>query len=682
MTLVRLALLASLCSPLIVAGCNPDGDCVGDECDDSGGGGDADADSDADSDADADADSDADSDADADGDTAADTGDSADTGETGDTGPTFIDLDQDGVDDAIDCDSSNETIGAPVATYPDCDWDGFPQHQSFCPSDDECPDSQPPKGGYLNDTIPDDCEDADDHIYPGSPDAPHDGVDQDCDGGDPAIDDAGIWYVDPVGGDPGNDGSSSSPYSKLEDLLGLAASGDVIVMATGSTFEPENVDLNAHVFGGYDASDWSRTGGVPVITVGTLEATDDLTLDGVDISGFVSHAGSGTLLVRDTFIDSSVFLTGTDAVFCDSDVQGNLEAEAASIHLRRTNWVASDVELNLNDSTVGIDLSLYNAYLEFGYSEGYNTAVTMFEAELGGNGGGPYWDLWENSSFEARESIFGLDGGVNLHDSLGGGVWDSEVLVGAALLSTRDSEPYVIERNTIRIAPSRRGAPPLIAVDIDNSARVDVLDNTFDFASGAGNIALLAVDVQTVRFVGNLVQTGDVSVENYGISVEAPNLSSASITIVHNTMELGGGATAGIYMDGQFDGVIANNIFDVEAEEPIGGYFDPASTLTLLNNTLVTADVAGCLLYDDETSTCYDLAGTNACGWPGCTSASGNSDANAMLDSDGVPMTGSPAIDGGIDPTPFIPADVDVSMDLDLVDRPQGGGWDMGAYEQ
>ena len=92
---------------------------------------------------------------------------------------------------------------------------------------------------------------------------------------------------------------------------------------------------------------------------------------------------------------------------------------------------------------------------------------------------------------------------------------------------------------------------------------------------------------------------------------------------------------------------------------------------------------AACLVLD-PTHCVTSLDELNACGWYACVQAEANISGDPLFvdpaNSDYHLSDGSPCIDAGVDPSPWYDGDL-ADLDFDGVARPQGAGWDIGAFE-
>ncbi|MCP4710533.1 MAG: hypothetical protein GY869_18065, partial [Planctomycetes bacterium] len=134
------------------------------------------------------------------------------------------------------------------------------------------------------------------------------------------------------------------------------------------------------------------------------------------------------------------------------------------------------------------------------------------------------------------------------------------------------------------------------------------------------------------------------------------------------------------------DFVFVNNIFEVGDSEEDSAVirFDSElifSGVIMHNNNFQGPDIPDkdvCLLDLDGCIT--TISDVNECEWYFCKSAGGNTDEDPDFDTDYHLAATSALIDAGISPTPFVDGDY-FWYDLDMVSRPQGEGYDMGAYE-
>jgi len=119
-----------------------------------------------------------------------------------------------------DCDGIRDNDDAVDATpwYADADGDGY---TSATDSVSAC---DPPRG-YAAESQEADCDDAQESVYPGAPETPGDGIDQDCDGADLAVEDTGTPDPDVeetrCGGCAARAGGSGLPGLLLAGVLGV-----------------------------------------------------------------------------------------------------------------------------------------------------------------------------------------------------------------------------------------------------------------------------------------------------------------------------------------------------------------------------------------------------------------------------------------------------------------------------
>ena len=120
----------------------------------------------------------------------------------------------------------------------DSDFDGY-----FAYDPDYCPEG-------------DDCDDQDVLVHPGAVELPDDGIDQDCAGGDVSRSDEIGIFVATTGSDD-NPGTMGEPVRTMGVAVDLALAEDKSVFVAAGTYE-ELVSSQVSLYGGYDASGWTR----------------------------------------------------------------------------------------------------------------------------------------------------------------------------------------------------------------------------------------------------------------------------------------------------------------------------------------------------------------------------------------------------------------------------------------
>ena len=147
-----------------------------------------------------------------------------------------------GVDD--DCDGTiDEDSALDVLTwYRDADTDGYGDAGD---SDEEC--DQP--SGYVADDT--DCDDTDAGAYPGAPETPYDGIDQDCDGADECdVDDDGHDALDCAGDDCDDADEEINPGADETWYDGVDGDCDEL-----SDFDSDIDGFDSASYGGDDCDD-------------------------------------------------------------------------------------------------------------------------------------------------------------------------------------------------------------------------------------------------------------------------------------------------------------------------------------------------------------------------------------------------------------------------------------------
>jgi len=134
----------------------------------------------------------------------------------------------------------------------------------------------------------------------------------------------------------------------------------------------------------------------------------------------------------------------------------------------------------------------------------------------------------------------------------------------------------------------------------------------------------------------------------------------------------------GLYANHEF--VLVNN-FIVNGVHLANDWYN--FPVVMQNNDIWGADLE-CLI-DHSVSSCVETADEiNACAWKGCESAAGNISVDPLFvdaaNGDYHLTAESDCIDAGVDPATWYDGDL-ADYDFDGVARPQGDGWDIGAFE-
>lgn len=389
----------------------------------------------------------------------------------------------------------------------------------------------------------------------------------------------------------------------------------------------------------------NNTAGTDGGGIHTRAHQDDLTItdSNIDSNFAVSSARTGgglklggnkVRIVGGTIVGNSAALRG-----------GGIESNAADLLIQRTLIDGNSISGSGSSSTIGGGGILILSGI---VNIGAGTTISNNQANgLESNGGGIY-----NDGGNLSISSSHLDN--NLAQNNGGGIWNED---GASL---------TIVDTTFR----------------ENSAG----NQGGGLRNGIGN-----VDIQRSLFVDNSAREGG-GIANYS----GPLITISNTTVTGNTsLDDGGGVhnSSGGSIDIDFS-TITNNSSGTDndfGEFDQGGGIRNRSGIVSINNTIVAGNFAGAgtsAVAEDVigtlTSSSFNLIGDAA-------SAGGlvdNTDGNIVgedplldtLDNDGghtlthALLDGSPAIDTG-DPAATI------TNDQRGADRPQEGGFDIGAYE-
>jgi hypothetical protein len=531
-------------------------------------GGDRDADDDMPADGDADTDSDSDGDTDADSDSDTDT-------LPVDTGP--FDADSDGVQDNLDCDDLDPSVGLPILLGTDGDGDG---HAPSTGASEQCPAE-----GLV--ALLDDCDDVRDDVYPGAVEGFCDFVDNNCDPADELIDarSAGVGYLtvtEAIDATPDGGtveiciGRDAPPIiTRPMTFIGLRvptgdshltsteispAAGDTIVLVNLKPDGGPRPDLD-----GMDEGGGFYMGGA-----------GDVRLEGCVVSGApsaargssIAHEGTGTLTLVDTVVigldatqlggaiyatgpvvlEGTTTVSGGDApqgggIWSSGDlvigddvvISGNVGTDGGGIWSSGTITLEDNATIELNNADNGAGVWSSGTLVATGGFISANTAVL--------EGGG----LWFEGN-TATVAALSIDG--NTADS-GGGAW---LALGGSWVGG------AITNNT---AADHGGGLVIDGAWSVSEATVDANNNVTDGA----NLALLPGAVVTLTDL-----TASDGIGN-GIDAEEAFLDAVRVTVARNG--------EGLDLD---DSTVT--FVDSVLDDNVGGANISATALTLANTTI------------------------------------------------------------------------------------------------
>lgn len=150
-----------------------------------------------------------------------------------------------------------------------------------------------------------DCDDGDPFVYPGAPDTPGDGLDADCQGGDPELDFAGAWALSTL----------TASYSGIQLFVEGTEEGRLVVDSSFTASVELGATLNPDIVGSAYAITVTLGGGISPV-------------DGPGM--FVLYA-EGDNYDEQMHIDWDCAVVGDDMA-CDGELKalgGSLDAEAA-----------------------------------------------------------------------------------------------------------------------------------------------------------------------------------------------------------------------------------------------------------------------------------------------------------------------------------------------------------------
>ncbi len=593
------------------------------------------------------------------------TGTGATGGEGGEAPPACVDEDGDGFGvhcaAGPDCDDGDDARWQLLTAYVDGDGDGY-----MGTAVDVCSGDTLPPGSI---SVADDCDDADDLVHPESLDLPDDGIDQDCDGDDfEAADDNG-FFVDGAGGDDTNAGTKSAPLKTIGAALALAGaevSKRRVYVATGDYPEALSIGDRA-LFGGYEASTWTRDLTLPTRLVPLTAG----------ITGFTLESNEGHSVVQGFTVRSPSNQPGGGAFY----FAGVAEVFDCVLHAEGLLSYSSVVASPLDQT-----LRLVRSRVETGAATNAGSGIAV-------NGSAAIID----SEIDVCPSG-GSCAAVNVYQA-------SLVMTRSSAKACSGSCPAMsADYGIITLERAELSGP----VSVDNSS-LTIRASTLDALDALhGELMVSDSELGTVLSAGSQNDT-----RIFRSRLESINATGGALALIGNVI-VSDGASA-VELSGQ--GYIANNTIRVEGEvifnaiEVMGGIPDTFTSAAIVNNDIeVGATVGSAIIFQFQGSNpppielrgnnlrftgntqsdgflqgVADLAVLNDCQFAGCVGAGDNISVDPLFVSsaDFHLSAGSPNIDAGVNPLPYAPDDVVpfVFYDSDGELRPAGPGWDIGALE-
>ncbi len=600
----------------------------------------------------------------------------------GDLGPACVDPDGDGYgpncEAGPDCAPNDPLRFVTVSLYPDGDFDGFGIGDAV----DVCIGAMVPAGWSRTN---DDCDDTNAAVYPGAPEVADDGVANGCKGADLVAASADGVFVKP-GALVDAAGTREDPIGSLSAAITKAKTAGVadIFVAAGDLNETLMIMQDVAIHGGYDATTWAKSGATRLLSSGpvamrVLEA--GLLLNRMAVYGFSNegdttpHLNISAIVVEEgsaSIVDSTVGGGTLDASLTDSTV-------ATMTGL----WIV-DSDVRVVRSNLGSGSPKVVEYSGKGTVERYSVATGI---------------LLESGSLRMAGGSLGYYGNVELWDIDGTAVAKTTVrglkaTGGRAILAALDIEGNaavnVKEAEATEGTAHSTAEVDIASVEVSGGAHVQIVNSlvaapeadTLAEAYGPETVAGDAVAESRVVSTGVVVAGGTLDMLHCVFYTERFTSADTDVSAPKGTTTVTTKVTVRLIDAGPGSRVRVVNTYgshDVDQDDSSMIRVASGAHLRLVNNVMWDGEKGICRVHDGATCAIDVSDDLDNCATVlGCDAAVNNLVADPLyLWWDGV-NPGSPLRDAGVDPaTEGLGAPTDHAGNI----RPQGEGWDIGAYE-
>ncbi len=506
--------------------------------------------------------------------------------------------------------------------YADQDGDGFTVAQGV----EQCIGLTPPAGYLLEPTAFVDCDDTSASVNPLATEVYDDDIDQDCDGEDPSAFPDDVIYVNSADPDCQDDfpGIVDAPNCSIESASDRSLDGDTIWVAADGTYPTQTLNPGRIYLGGFDAAGgWVRD------TATHRTVVNETWVEPIEILPGVWAAGGGVISVRGEALSDTVI-------------------EGFELVGERGNWGASLVlgmfmvsgETYVRDCVLvaGMQDSDPLAPMESRSSgvESFFSSLHMENVEIDAGGGKTCWGINSGGGLSLDNvNIRGCDGADNGTGLIVGSgaavVSDTLVELGSGITTATgirvQGEGAVFTTATVVRADASGDA---VALDVEGpDTRMESKNSAF-IASRTG--AAMGRGAR-VADSGTLIAAGTLFNGGVGDDVVAVEALTGTLTLLNGLLD-GGDSTTG-----------SSTALEVTQ----------LANVTLVANNLWGTDQSA--LVDESGLQLTTVADLDQCAWAACLESRLNTSFDPEFQAPGTASFSvaptSPAVDSGVDPSPY-----------------------------